>query len=214
MGFLGRASDLVAAYRKYDPATSSSLEILLLYPGVKAWALHQLAHALYKTKIPFLPRAVSEFARWVTGIDIHPGATIGERVIIDHGMGVVIGETAVVEDDVLIYHGVTLGGTSLERKKRHPTIRRNCVLGSGAKILGNVEIGEGTRIGSNSVVVKDVPARCTVVGIPARIVSRDGVVEGQELEHGRLPDPVQQIVKQLEDRLARLEGNAAKVPQG
>jgi len=214
MGFFGRARDLVCAYRKYDPATSSAAEILLLYPGVKAWALHQFAHKLYRMRLPFLPRAVSEFSRWLTGIDIHPGATLGDRVIIDHGMGVVIGETAIIEDDVLIYHGVTLGGTSLERKKRHPTIRRYCVLGSGAKILGNVEIGEGTRIGSNSVVVKDVPARCTVVGIPARIVARDGVVEGHELDHGRLLDPVQQAVKQLEDRLAKLEGNASKVPQG
>lgn len=201
---MGAFFKLLKAYRTYDPGTQSSLEILLLYPGIKAWLVHQLAHTLYRAGIPFFPRMFSEFSRWLTGIDIHPGAQLG-IVIIDHGMGVVIGETAIVEDGVLIFQGVTLGGTSFERKKRHPTIRRNCVLGGGAKILGNITVGEGSRVGANSVVVNDVPPGSTVVGVPGEIVAKKGVVLGEELEHGKLPDPLHQKLSELEARLKALE---------
>ena len=175
---------LVSDYRKYDPAARNSLEILLFYPGVKALAFHRVAHLLWNLNVPLRPRFVSELSRFITGIDIHPGATMG-RVIIDHGMGVVIGETAEVGDGVIIYQGVTLGGTSLARTKRHPTIRDRVVIGAGAKVLGAIEIGAGTRIGSNSVVVDNVPPGCTVVGIPGRIIQR-GVEAGEELSHEKI----------------------------
>ena len=211
LGFIGCLREQLRAYRKYDPATNSTLEILLLYPGVKAWFFHRLSHAFYRARIPLLPRFFSETCRFLTGIDIHPGAQIGLRVIMDHGMGIVIGETAIIGNDVLLYQGVTLGGTSLERSKRHPTVEDHCVIGSGAKILGNITIGKGSRIGANSVVVRDVPAGCTVVGIPGKVVSTAGVVTGEELEHGRLPeDPIQQKCLDLESRIAALETAIAR----
>lgn len=209
--FVARLFELICAYKKYDPATNSKLEILFLYPGVKAWIWHQVAHKLYIWKVPFLPRLISDLVRFRTGIEIHPGAQIGDRVIMDHGMGIVIGETAIVYDDVLIYQGVTLGGTSLERTKRHPTVHRHCVIGGGAKVLGNIEIGEGSRVGANSVVVKNVPPGSTVVGNPGRIVSATPVIEGHELEHGTLPDPVQSRIVDLEKRLSLLERNSNNV---
>lgn len=181
--------DLICAYRNYDPAAKSSLEILLLYPGIKAVLLHRLAHALFRCRIPFFPRCVSELSRFLTGIDIHPGAKLAKVVIIDHGMGVVIGETAEVGNGVIIYQQVTLGGTSLERVKRHPTVEDRVVIGAGAKILGNITIGAGSRIGANSVVVKDVPAHSTVVGIPGKVVEgKAGVEPGQELSHDQICD--------------------------
>lgn len=164
---------LIKAYRKMDPAAQNVCEIILLYPGVKAIFFHRLAHYLYQLKIPFLPRMIAEFSRWLTGIEIHPGATVGQNVVIDHGMGVVIGETAIVSDDVLIYQGVTLGGTSLIKGKRHPTIEKGAILGAGSKILGNIVVGENTRIGANSVVITNIPANCTAAGIPARIIPKD-----------------------------------------
>jgi serine O-acetyltransferase len=142
--------------------------------------------------------------RWTTGIEIHPGAQIGNRVIMDHGIGIVIGETAIVGDDVLLYQGVTLGGTSLERTKRHPTIEKSCVVGAGAKVLGNITVGEGSRVGANSVVVRDVPPGSTVVGIPGKIVSSAGVVHGHELDHGTLPDPLAQRLAEMERMLVEL----------
>ena len=204
-GFFGQLWELVGAYKKYDPATTSRLEIFLFYPGLKAWAYHYFAHILYRLHVPILPRMLSEVSRAVTGIDIHPGATLGRRVLMDHGHGIVIGETAIVKDDVILYQGVTLGGTSLERAKRHPTIESHCVLGAGCKILGNIHVGTGCRIGANSVVVKDVPDGSTVVGVPGRIVALAGVVLGHELEHGNLPDPVLQKMLDLESRLKKLE---------
>jgi serine O-acetyltransferase len=178
--------NLIRAYLKYDPATKSSLEVLFLYPGVKAVMLHRLAHNMYKAGVPFFPRAVSELSRFLTGIDIHPGAKIGKNLIIDHGMGVVIGETAVIGDDCLIYHGVTLGGVDLNPVKRHPTLQNKVVVGAGAKILGNITIGEHSRIGANSVVIKDVPAHSTATGIPAKIVDQRGVLPGEELKHDQI----------------------------
>jgi serine O-acetyltransferase len=163
---------LLEAYQKNDPAAKNPIEVLLLYPGVKALALYRLAHSLWRAEVPFLPRLISEIARFLTGIEIHPGAEIGARLVIDHGMGVVIGETAVIGDDVVLYQAVTLGGVSLAREKRHPTVGHRVVVGAGAKILGDIEIGDDCRIGANSVVLQSVPRGSTVVGIPAKTVSR------------------------------------------
>ncbi len=173
---------LLDAYKRYDPASQSRAEILFLYPGIKATAFHRVAHSLHQLRLPFFPRLISEVSRFVTGIEIHPGAKLGKNVIFDHGMGIVIGETAIVGDSVIIYQGVTLGGTALKRKKRHPTIGDRTVIGAGAKVMGNIVIGPDSRIGANSVVVKDVPANSTVVGIPGKIIDR-GIKKGEELDH-------------------------------
>lgn len=161
---------LLKAYKDYDPAAKSYLEIALLYPGPKAIALYRIAHSLYQTELFFLARFVSELARWITGIEIHPGAKIGHRLVIDHGMGVVIGETAEIGDDCIIFHGVTLGGTKFDHVKRHPTVKNKVMIGTGAKILGPITLGEGCRVGANAVVVKDVPPQVVVVGNPAKIL--------------------------------------------
>ena len=178
--------NLIRAYLKYDPATKSAFEVFFLYPGVKAVVHHRVAHFFYKLGVPFLPRAISEFSRFLTGIDIHPGAKIGKNLIIDHGMGVVIGETAEIGDDCLIYHGVTLGGVDLNPVKRHPTLKNSVVVGAGAKILGNITIGEHSRVGANSVVIKDVPPHSTVTGIPAKLISQKGILPGDELKHDQI----------------------------
>ena len=210
-GFFGQLSELICAYKKYDPATKSKLEILFLYPGIKAWTMHHFAHVFYGWGLPFIPRLLTEIGRFMSTIDIHPGATIGRRVIMDHGAGIVIGETAIVCDDVLLYQGVTLGGTSLERSKRHPTIESHCVVGAGAKVLGNIVIGHGSRIGANSVVIKDVPPGCTVVGIPGKTVGSGEIKEGEQLDHASLPDPVQARLRMFEKRLIELE---SRLPSG
>ncbi len=155
-----------------DPAARSTLEILTAYPGLHALLFHRLSHWLWGVGLHWLARMVSHIARWLTGIEIHPGAVIGRRFFIDHGMGVVIGETAVIGDDCTLYHGVTLGGTSWQKGKRHPTLANDVVVGAGAKVLGPIEIGSGARIGSNAVVVRDVPANSTVVGVPGRLIER------------------------------------------
>lgn len=186
-----------------DPAAKSVIEIILCYPGFHAALFHRAAHVLYKAGVPLLPRVISQLSRFLTGIDIHPGATIGRRFFIDHGMGVVIGETAQIGDDVLIYQGVTLGGTGKERGKRHPTLGDNVVVGTGAKVLGSIRIGDHVRIGAGSVVVRSVPAHSTVVGVPGRIVRQRGA-EG-DLEHGMLPDPEGQEISDLRLRVAELE---------
>jgi serine O-acetyltransferase len=187
-----------------DPAAKSVLEIFLCYPGFHAAVLHRAAHRLYKAKVPLLPRVISQFSRFFTGIEIHPGATIGRRFFIDHGMGVVIGETAEIGDDVLIYQGVTLGGTGNERGKRHPTIGNNVVIGTGAKVLGGIRIGNNARIGAGSVVVRPVPDNSTVVGIPGRVVRYHVPREGV-LDHGMLPDPEGQEIEDLKQRVTDLE---------
>ncbi len=187
-----------------DPAAKSTLEILLCYPGLHAILVHRVAHRLYKAGVPLLPRVLSQFSRWITGIEIHPGATIGRRFFIDHGMGVVIGETAEIGDDVLLYQGVTLGGTGKECGKRHPTIGNHVIVGTGAKVLGNIKIGDGSRIGAGSVVVHAVPAGSTVVGIPGKIVRRRAESD-DDLEHGKLPDLAGQEIAELKDRLQKLE---------
>ena len=161
--------DITCVFER-DPAARSTLEVLTCYPGVHALLCHRLAHWLWTARFRWLARWISHCARWLTGIEIHPGATIGRRVFIDHGMGVVIGETAEIHDDCTLYHGVTLGGTSWNRGKRHPTLARGVVIGAGAKVLGPITVGEGARVGSNAVVVRDVPPGATAVGIPARII--------------------------------------------
>jgi serine O-acetyltransferase len=186
-----------------DPAARSVVEIVLLYPGFHAVMLHRIAHQLFRMRIPFFPRFLSQLSRFLTGIEIHPGAKIGHRFFIDHGMGVVIGETAEIGDDVLIYQGVTLGGTGHERGKRHPTIGNHVVIGTGAKVLGGITIGNNVKIGAGSVVVRSVPSDSTVVGIPGRVVkSRGG---SGVLEHGLLPDPEGQDIIDLKERVAELE---------
>jgi serine O-acetyltransferase len=187
-----------------DPAARNWLEVLFCYPGLQALLLHRLAHWLYNIGIPLIPRFISHLARFLTGIEIHPGATIGQGVFIDHGMGVVIGETAIVGNYALIYQGVTLGGTGKESGKRHPTLGENVVVGAGAKVLGNIHIGNNVRIGAGSVVLRDVPADCTVVGIPGRIIYRSGV-RVDPLEHGCLPDAEAQVIRALVDRIEKLE---------
>lgn len=167
---------LIQAYRRNDPAARSGLEVLLFYPGIKAIFFHRLAHPLHIWKVPLLPRFISEWSRFLTGIEIHPGARIGKRVVFDHGMGVVIGETAIVGDEVLIYQGVTLGGTHRERVKRHPTVGNQVTIGAGAKILGNITIGNGARVGANSVVLESIPDGATAVGIPAKILKPNAVL--------------------------------------
>lgn len=201
--------DIQTVYRN-DPAAINTLEIILSYPGLHALWFHRLAHWLWERKVPVIPRLISHLSRFLTGIEIHPGARIGRRFFIDHGMGTVIGETSEIGDDVMMYHGVTLGGTGKERGKRHPTLGNNVVVGVGTTILGAITIGDNVKIGAGSVVLKDVPSNSTVVGVPGRVVAyRDpnsGRVE-------KLPDPeaemlqcLQRKVLELEERLARLEG--------
>ncbi len=180
--------DINTIYEK-DPAAENLLEVLFCYPGLHALILHRIAHKFNYWKIPLIPRIISNISRFLTGIEIHPAARIGRRFFIDHGMGVVIGATTIIGDDVLLYQGVTLGGTGNEHGKRHPTLGNNIVVGSGAKILGNIEIGSNSRIGAGSVVVDNVPEDSTVVGVPGRIVKQKLLIQGQ-LMHNRIPDPV------------------------
>ena len=187
-----------------DPAARNWLEVLLCYPGLQAIMLHRLAHKLHTLKLPVIPRLISQVSRLLTGIEIHPGAVIGKGLCIDHGMGVVIGETAILGEYCLIYQGVTLGGTGKETGKRHPTLGNNVVVGAGAKVLGNLQIGSNVRVGAGSVVLRDVPSDCTVVGVPGRIVYRSGEKTGP-LEHGRLPDSEAQVIRLLLDRIETLE---------
>ena len=188
-----------------DPAAKSVFEIVLCYPGFHAILLHRLAHWLHGYGLPLVPQLISQTSRFLTGIEIHPGARIGRRFFIDHGMGVVIGETAEIGDDVLLYQGVTLGGTGKERGKRHPTLGNHVVVGTGATVLGNIQIGDHVKIGAGSVVVHPVPPNSTVVGIPGRVVRRHGVNEAELLEHGQLPDPGAQEMDELRRRIGELE---------
>ena len=190
-----------------DPAAKSVIEILLCYPGFHAILAHRLAHWLYRGNVPLLPRLISQLGRALTGIEIHPGATIGRRFFIDHGMGVVIGETAEIGDDVLLYQGVTLGGTGKEKGKRHPTLGNHVVVGTGAKVLGSITLGDYVKVGAGSVVVRSVPDHSTVVGIPGKIVRQRGVADSRDdvLEHGRLPDPEGQAIEDLGRRIKKLE---------
>ena len=195
--------ETIQAYKDRDPAARSSLEIALLYPGVKAVRSHRRAHWLWVHGHPFLARWVSQRSRKRTGIEIHPGATIGKRLVIDHGMGIVIGETAEIGDDCLIYHGVTLGGTGKDQGKRHPTIGNNVMISCGAKVLGPFKVGDNSRIAANAVVLSEVPPNCTAVGIPARIVWREGRREdfAGEVDQIHITDPVAAELNAIKEQL-------------
>jgi serine O-acetyltransferase len=207
MSVFGRMRNDIKTIYQCDPAANNVWEILFAYPGFHARQFHRLAHTLYSWHIPFFPRWISHVSRFLTGIEIHPGARIGEGVFIDHGMGVVIGETAIVGDYVTIYQGVTLGGTSLQKVKRHPTIGNHVVIGVGAKVIGNITIGDNTRIGAGSVVVKSAPANATVVGNPGRVVA---VHDPDTDTIMKLPDPVGEKIDNLEQRIASLEQRLAR----
>lgn len=198
--FDGLRSEIQAVKDK-DPAARSTLEIFLCYPGFYALLFHRVSHWLWNHSLKLLARMNSNLARFITGIEIHPGATFGKRVFIDHGMGVVVGETAIVGDDVLIYQGVILGGTSTEKTKRHPTIEEGVIIGAGAKVMGNITIGKYSKIGTGAVVLKDVPPESTCVGVPGRIVKHKGVRKKVDLDHDKLPDPVADAFKTIEKHL-------------
>jgi len=187
-----------------DPAATSLLEVLVCYPGLHAVMLHRVAHVLYRMKLRLLARILSQIGRFLTGIEIHPGAMIGRRFFIDDGMGIVIGETTVIGDDVILYQGVTLGGTGKDRGKRHPTLGNRVVVGTGAKVLGNITLGNNVKIGAGSVVVYSVPDDSTVVGIPGRVVRTRGQI-ADDLEHGKLPDPQGQDLENMQQRVDQLE---------
>ena len=208
MGFLDSVKRDIKAARERDPAATSDLEVALTYPGFHARQIHRLAHLLHRRGLRVPARLVSHFGRAVTGIEIHPGAQIGEKFFIDHGMGVVIGETAIIGDNVHLFQGVTLGGTSTRRAKRHPTLARNVVVGAGAKVIGDVTVGENAKIGAGSVVVTNVPPNATVVGVPGHIVAFADPGDDTVL---RLPDPEWDIIKSLETRIAQLESRIAQL---
>ncbi|MBE7705274.1 MAG: serine O-acetyltransferase [Cyanobacteria bacterium SIG29] len=206
------AEDIQTIYDK-DPAAENIFEVLFCYPGLHALILHRIAHKLNYWKIPLIPRIISNISRFFTGIEIHPAARIGRRFFIDHGMGVVIGATAIIGDDVLLYQGVTLGGTGNEHGKRHPTLGDNIVVGSGAKVLGNIEIGSNSRIGAGSVVVDAVPENSTVVGIPGRIVRQKLLIQGQ-LMHNRIPDPITCQLNRLKYEIQDLKEQVDNMKKG
>jgi serine O-acetyltransferase len=210
--FLRMVVEDVDAVLEHDPAARNAVEVVLVYPGLHAIWMHRVAHAMWKRNYVLAPRLLAHYNRGVTGIEIHPGARLGRRVFIDHGMGIVIGETASVGDECLLYKGVVLGGTSLERKERHPTLGRGVVVGTNACVLGPIHIGDGAKIGSNSVVIRDVPASATVVGVPAKLAQNKGSTRAQ-LDHADLPDPVANLlsafveeIDALRARVALLEG--------
>jgi serine O-acetyltransferase len=203
-------SDLSTVFEK-DPAAKNLIEVLLCYPGLHAVWLYRVSHKLYGWKQFTLARIISEFARFLTGIEIHPGATIGKRFFIDHGMGVVVGETTEIGDDVLIYQGVVLGGTSLKKGKRHPTLGSNVVVGTGAAVLGPIKIGDNARIGAGSVVISDVPANATAVGIPARVGVGFSAKDIEKLEHGKLPDPVADAIRFIVKEQEKIETRIRKI---
>ena len=202
-----RLGGLLAAYQRRDPAARSKLEVFLLYPGVHAIIYHRLANWLYRHDLRFLARAVSQWSRCWTGVEIHPGATIGHRLVIDHGMGIVIGETAEIGDDCLIYQGVTLGGTGKDSGKRHPTIGNNVLIGSGAKVLGPFRVGDNARIASGAVVLREVPPNCTAVGVPAHVARLGGkaVHYADDVDQINVKDPVEADIVSLAQRICQLE---------
>jgi len=204
MSLIRNISEHVASIMERDPAPKSRLEILLCYPGLHAVWIYRFTHKLYKARLYLLARLASQWARWMTGIEIHPGAQIGKRLFIDHGMGVVIGETAVVGDDVTIYQGVTLGGTGKERGKRHPTILNRVVIGTGAQVLGDITVGENSRVGAASVVIDDVPENSTIVGVPGHIIFRNGkrvvITDPREIR-----DPLSDALSEVAQRVEQLE---------
>jgi serine O-acetyltransferase len=207
--FRAMAADL-AIIKERDPAARSTLEILLCYPGFHALVMHRISHLLWRLRVPLLPRLLSQVGRLFTGIEIHPGARIGRGVFIDHGMGVVIGETAVIGDHCLLYQGVTLGGTGKQHGKRHPTLKENVVVGAGAKVLGAIIVGANTRIGAGSVLLRDVASDSTVVGIPGRVIHQSGV-RIDPLAHSALPDAEARVIRNLMERIDNLESQVSQL---
>jgi len=204
MAWFSRLREDIQTAIDCDPAARSALEVVLAYPGLHSIWHYRVAHWLWTHNLKLPARLLSEWARWVTGIEIHPGATIGRRLFIDHGMGVVIGETCEIGEDVLIYQGVTLGGTSLKKEKRHPTIEDHVMISSGAAVIGPVTIGQGSRIGAGAVVVSSAPPYSTIVGIPGKVVERDRARDVMDLDHARLPDPVAKAISGLAEQLNRM----------
>jgi serine O-acetyltransferase len=219
MGLFGRIKKDINVIFERDPAAKSVAEVIFCYPGFHAILMHRCAHWLYQRGMVILPRMISQFGRFITGIEIHPGAIIGEGLFIDHGTGVVIGETTEIGDNVTIYQGVTLGGTGKEKGKRHPTLGNNVVVSSGAKVLGSQKIGSNVKIGAGSVVLQEVPDNCTVVGVPGKVVKRDGRRvrdiddDGIDLRHTLLPDPVGEMIVTLQERISHLEKQIAELEE-
>jgi serine O-acetyltransferase len=214
MGVINRAREDIQAVFDRDPAARTALEVVLAYPGLHAIWIHHVAHWLWQHNLKLLGRLVSEISRFVTGIEIHPGARIGRRLFIDHGMGVVIGETAEIGDDVLIYQGVSLAGTSLKREKRHPTLEDHVMVSAGASVIGPVRIGHNARIGAGAVVISDAPPYSTVVGIPGKVIERESTNHDVlELDHAKLPDPVARAMNNLADKLNRMTARMEEIEE-
>lgn len=214
MGFFKRMKEDMDVVFRQDPAARTYLEVFFTYSGLHAIWSHRIAHRFYKWKLFFIARAVSQLNRFITGIEIHPGARIGRRFFIDHGMGVVIGETCEIGNDVTIFQGVTLGGTGHEKGKRHPTIKDNALIATGAKVLGGITIGENSNVGGGSVVLKDVPDNATVVGIPGRVVKKDGKRISQKLDHHLMPDPILDQLKGLQAEINDLQKEVIELKEG
>ncbi|MDC3414664.1 serine O-acetyltransferase [Aquibacillus sp. 3ASR75-11] len=210
MGLFKMLKEDVDVVFDQDPAARTYAEVLLTYSGLHAIWAHRIAHAFFKKKFFFIARVISQVSRFFTGIEIHPGARIGKRFFIDHGMGVVIGETCDIGDNVTIFQGVTLGGTGKERGKRHPTIKDNALIATGAKVLGSIVIGESSKVGAGSVVLRDVPDHSTVVGIPGRVVVQNGEKIRRDLDHHLLPDPISEKLKEMEREIDRLTNEVKK----
>jgi serine O-acetyltransferase len=210
---LDRIREDIKAFYDKDPAAKSNLEIILAYPGFHAVVLHRLAHRLYLRRVPVLPRLVSHFTRFITGIEIHPGAQLGRRLTIDHGMGIVIGETAEVGDDVLLYQGVTLGNARFQRGKRHPTVGNNVVIGAGAKVLGPITVGDGARVAAGAVVINDVPPNTTAAGVPAKAIRYHNPDTGETRRLEQMPDPEGDEIKALRNRVGELEERLAALEE-
>ncbi len=204
MGFFRMLKEDILVVFDQDPAARTYFEVVLTYSGLHAIWAHRVAHALYSKKFYFIARVISQFSRFLTGIEIHPGAKIGRRFFIDHGMGVVIGETCEIGDNVTIFQGVTLGGTGKEKGKRHPTIKNNALIATGAKVLGSIVIGENSKVGAGSVVLHDVPDHSTVVGIPGRVVIQNGERVRKDLDHHKLPDPLSEVMKDMDAEIKAL----------
>jgi serine O-acetyltransferase len=214
MGVISRMREDIQMVFAHDPAARSTLEVVLAYPGVHAIWLYRVAHFMWEHHMKLLARIVAELSRFLNGIEIHPGAKIGRRLFIDHGMGVVMGETTEIGDDVLIYQGVTLGGTSLKKEKRHPTIEDQVMISSGAAVIGPVRIGRGSRIGAGAVVVSSAPPYSTVVGIPGKVIEGDSARHDvMELEHAKLPDPVARAMTKLVDQINRLTARLGEIEE-
>ena len=214
MGIISSMREDIQVVLDHDPAARSAAEVILAYPGIHAIWMHRVAHSLWNHNLKLIARLLAEFSRFLNAIEIHPGATIGRRLFIDHGLGVVIGETAEIGDDVLIYQGVTLGGTSLKKEKRHPTIEDQVMISSGAAVIGPVRIGRGSRIGAGAVVVTSAPPYSTVVGIPGKVVEgQSAKTDVMELDHAKLPDPVARAMTTLVDKINRLTARLGEVEE-